>query len=93
MGFAASDNALGVQFVPSGKDLLFAFNMVAGAATVTITLADDEYGRGGAITTYSLGAQYDMAWFGILDAAYNSSSLVLIDTSDDDVYLAVLRLP
>ena len=93
MGFAASDTANGNEFEPSGKDMLFALNVNAGAQTITVTLVADEYGRAGAVTTYSLAAQYDVAWIGILDGAYNSSDLVLVDTSSDDIHLAVLRLP
>jgi len=92
IGFAASDTAEGTGFIPSGKDILLAQNTNVGAQTITVTLETDEYGRAGAVTTYSIGAD-EIAYFGILDGAYNTSSVVHIETSSDDVHLAVLALP
>jgi len=92
MGFAASDTANGNEFTASGKDILFAYNVNGAAQTVTVTLKADEYGRAGSVTAYSLAVQFDIAYIGILDGAYNTSDLVLVDTSSDDIHLAVLRL-
>ena len=93
IGFLASDSANGNYFVPSGKDILLVKNVAAGAGTVTVNMVADEYGRAGAVTTYEVTDQYGVAWIGILDGAYNTSSQVLIGTSADTMHLAVLRLP
>ena len=93
LGLEAGDDVNGNYFVPSGKDLIIAYNTDVGAQTVTIDCAPDEYGRDGAVTTYSIGVD-EGAFFGIITKdGYDNSNQVNITVSDSGVLLAVLRLP
>ena len=93
IGFAASDSINGNSFASSGKDIVLVKNTDASAQTVTITAVADSDGRTGSISTYSLAAG-DVAWFGILDAdGWSTDGNVYIDTSDNNVHIAVLRIP
>jgi len=94
IGLEASDSALGNHFTSSGKDLLIVHNTDAGAQTVTVECAADSTGRDGSVSAYSLAAG-DIAYIGILntDAFKQTDGTVVIGTSDDNVHLAVLRLP
>jgi len=92
--FVASDTANGNYFDGTGKEVVFARNDNVGAQTITLTTATDGYGRSGAITTYSLAAD-DLAWFGPMDVTgwRQTDGTVEIDTSSDDVMIAILTLP
>jgi hypothetical protein len=61
---------------------------------VTIDAAQDGAGRDGAITTYSLAAD-DVAIFGPFPTAYyrQTDDKLHINTSDDNVQLAIIKLP
>lgn len=91
---AASDNANGLETPCTGKELVVVQNTDVGAQTVTIEAAEDTAGRDGEITTYSLAAD-DLAVFGPFPTAIyrQTDGKLYIDTSDDNVHVAIVKLP
>lgn len=89
-----SDDVNGMEFTPTGRDMLLVKNDEVGAQTVTIDAAADDAGRDGAITTYSIGAG-EIAWFGMFNTAVwrQTDGKVHIDMSDAGIQLIVFRLP
>ena len=94
--FAAITETDGDVFVCTGREILLFSNTNDGAQTVTITSVDDEKGRSEDITTYSLAAG-DYAAFGVgltnSKGWKSSAGEIRITGSDDEVLVAVLRLP
>ena len=93
--FAAADLGNGNKFACTGKEILIARNDAIAEKTLTISSVDDEKNRDGDITTYAL-ASGDYAIF--LQGMTNSKGwkqtdgTILLQASDADIFLAVLRL-
>ena len=94
LSFEASDSANGNEVTCTGDELVIVENTDASPQTVTLTTKTDEYGRAGSITAYSLAAG-DIAIFGPfpLDAWRQTDDQLYIDTSDDLVHIALVRVP
>lgn len=94
IAWANSDTANGNYFVSSGRDLLLVRNGDAAPQTITIASKIDPYGRTGDITAYSLGIGETMAfWFGNIQGWDQGSGQIYINTSDNDMAIAVFRIP
>ncbi len=94
--FAASNSADGNYFVSTGREIILVQNADASTQTVTIDSVADEKNREGDITTYSMAAgDFAALGVGLTNAKgwKQTSGQIYINTSDDDVKLAVLRLP
>jgi len=96
VGFQASDTGLG-NYTPivDGKTLVLITNINAAPQTVTFQSVPDTLNREGDITAYSL-TQYEVALFGpFKNAGWLQTGTVglWIDTSDNDVKIAVITLP
>jgi len=89
----AGDDVNGNDVDCTGAELLVVKNTDVGAQTVTITAAPDEFGRAGAITTYSVGAD-ETAVFGPFPTAgwRQTDGKLYIDVSDAAVEIGVLRI-
>jgi hypothetical protein len=94
LAMEAADDVNGNDVDCTGKEILIVENTDSGAQTVTITAAPDEFGRTGAITTYSLDAG-DYAIFGPFPTSgwRQTDGKLYIDASDALVYLGILRTP
>lgn len=92
--FADSDSALGNSVPCTGREYLLAHNNDVAGQTVTVDAASDKAGRDGTLTAYSLAADA-VAIFGPFPTAYyrQTDGTLHIDTSDDNVRLAVVRVP
>lgn len=94
LAFVDSDEVNGMEFTPSGKDMVLAFNDEVGAQTITFDAAADDAGRDGSIATYSIGAG-ETAWFGSFNTGVwrQIDGKVHVDMSDAGVQIIVFRLP
>jgi hypothetical protein len=94
LAFVDSDDINGMEFVPSGRDMLLAFNDEVGAQTITIDAAADDAGRDGSIAAYSIGAG-ETAWFGMFNTEVwrQSDGKVHVDMSDAGIQIILFRLP
>lgn len=92
--FTAADVANKNQWLPSGKDLLIAWNSGASPYTVTLTSAADPQNRTGDIATYSLAAG-DIAVIGPLGTSgwVQSDGYIYCEASNASVKFAVIALP
>jgi len=90
----AADDTDKNSYTCEGNDLVIAHNTGAGAHTVTITSVDDEYGRDGDISAYSLGAG-EYAIFGPLKPHgwRQSDGKVYLEADDAEVKFGVVKLP
>ena len=94
--FAASDSANGNSYTVTGKELLLAFNDGTEALTITIDSTDDAQGRQEDITAYSLAVGDYAAFTGGMTTTkgwQQSGGTIHVDTSSNDVKVAVLVLP
>ncbi len=84
----------GNQFVSSGKDLVYAKNIQAGAQTITFSSVDDPQGRQEDITTYSIGiGEYAIFGpFGVIGWRQTDGN-IYFETSHADILVAVFVLP
>jgi len=91
--FEDSDAALGNATPCTGRELLIVKNNDVGAQTITIDGAALSDGRDGAITDYSLAADDIAVFKGYPQSVYRQSDgMIHINTSDDNVQLAVVRV-
>lgn len=91
--FAAADTANHNQFVPSGDDVLLAWNSdPTNPYTFTLTSAADEKNRTGDITTYSLAAGEIAAFRVKLPGWRQSDGYVYLTASNAAIKFAVLKL-
>ncbi|MEA3341953.1 MAG: hypothetical protein U9R15_18475 [Chloroflexota bacterium] len=94
--FGASDSVNGNTVACNGRVLILATNTDVGAQTITIDSVDDEKGREDDITAYSLAAEdYVAIAVGLTTSKgwLQSGNVINIDTSDNGVNIAALRLP
>lgn len=93
--FEAADDASGNYFVPTGKDLILVLNSGVGAATFTLDCAPDQFGRDGAITTYSVAAGTVSSPPGVITtpAYQQTDGYVHLDASSSDIGFCILQLP
>ncbi len=93
--FTALTVTEGDTFVCTGREVILISNGT-GTNTLTISSADDAYGRAEDITSYSL-AENDFAVFGVgltNNKGYKTSAgLIKMTPSSAEVKAAVLRLP
>lgn len=88
----AGDVANGNAFVMTGREILLARNVNAGAQTITITSVAIN-GRLGHISAYSIGAGLTKVFQQFPFAGWRQSdSRLWIDVGHADVLLAVLKL-
>lgn len=92
--FAAADVANKNQWLPTGKDLLIAWNSGASPYTISLTSAADPQGRTGDIAPYSLAAA-DIAVIGPIGSVgwVQSDGYVYVEASNAAVKFAVISLP
>lgn len=91
--FLAADTVNFEQFIPSGDDLLIAWNTHATTGyTVTLTSAADDKGRSGDVTAYALAAG-EIAAFRFRKAGWEQSdSRIYFQANNVAVKFAVLQL-
>ena len=91
---AAADTVNQNQFTCQGNDLVIAHNTGGSAYTVTVTSADDPYGRSGDVDAYSVGAG-EYAIFGPFKSPgwQQSDGKVYLEASNAAVYFGVVTLP
>ena len=93
--FTALTPTEGDTFVCTGREVILISNGT-GTNTLTISSADDPYGRSEDITSYSL-AENDFAVFGVgltNAAGYKTSAgLIKMTPSSAEIKAAVVRLP
>ncbi len=92
--WGSSDLSNGNSIVSTGHELLLLRNDQAGEQTVTIDSVADTKNRTGHITTYSVGIG-EYAWLGPfpVEGWKQSDGTVHVNTSHDDLKVAVVRLP
>lgn len=91
---AAGDVANGNYFVWNGKQVILAHNTGVGARTITVEADADAYGRDGAITAYSIGADEKIA-IPVCEPIWKQTSdndRVYVDVEHAEVKLIVLSL-
>jgi len=91
--FLAADTVNFEQFIPSGDDLLLAWNSHASINyTITLTSAPDDKGRSGDVTTYTIGFG-EIAAFRFRKAGWEQSdNRVYFQASNAAVKFAVIQL-
>lgn len=89
---AAADVANGNSIAWTGREILVVRNDNAGAQTISIDAAPDQYGRDGTITDYSVGIG-ETAAFALFSSAWKQSDgTIHVDGAHADLKLAVLRV-
>ena len=90
----AADAANYEEVAFTGAEVIIAHNTDSGAQTVTISsIADDDHGRTGDITTYSLGAgEYGVFGPFDLDGWRQTGGLLYFAASDATVKFGVVKL-
>lgn len=90
----AADVANKNQFAASGNDLVIAHNSGASPATITITSAEDPYGRTEDITTEAIAAGAIRVFnLRALPGWRQSDGYIYLEASAADVKFGVLALP
>lgn len=92
--WTAWDATNGNRFLCTGREILLARNVGAGAQTVTVTSQNDPQGRTGDISADSIAAGAFACYQRFpLSGWADANNYVNIDGSTTDIEFAVLRLP
>lgn len=92
--FTAGDAVNGNEFPSTGREVIVAQNVGAGAADFTISSVADGFGRTQDISAYSLAAG-EFAAIGPMDVRgwRQTDGNIYLDVSAADIEFAILRLP